>query len=152
MSKRIFIALVAGLLLAVPAAVEASGAVTVTLTTGGDGGQMSSALKIILLLTAIAFAPAILVCVTSFTRIVVVMAFARQAMGTQQTPPNQVILGIALFLTLFTMGPTAARIHQTAVEPYLAEEISDAEAFSRGLGVLKRFLLRHTRSQDLALF
>jgi flagellar biosynthetic protein FliP len=93
-----------------------------------------------------------LVCVTSFTRIVVVLAFARQAMGTQQTPPNQVIIGIALFLTLFTMGPTAARIHSSAVEPYLAEEITEAEAFSRGVDVLKRFMLHHTRRQDLALF
>jgi len=124
-----------------------------SITVSGDGGgSMSAALKILLLLTAAAFAPAILVCLTSFTRIVVVLSFARHALGTQQTPPNQVIIGIALFLTFFTMGPTIGAIQQQAVEPYLSGQLDEASAFSRGTGVLRGFLLHHTRRSDLELF
>lgn len=161
MPKLAAIALALGLwLAALPHSAQAqeisthpgNGNITLTLNSPGDNGQMSVALKILLLLTALAFAPAILVCVTSFTRIVVVLSFARQAMGTQQTPPSQVMLGIALFLTIFTMGPTLSRIQTQAVEPYMAEQINEAEAFSRGTDILKGFMLRNTRASDLALF
>jgi flagellar biosynthetic protein FliP len=130
----------------------AASGVSITLSAPGQDGQLAVALKIILLMTVLAFAPAILVCVTSFTRIVVVMAFVRQALGTQNTPPNQVIAGISLFLTLFTMSPTIARIHEEAVEPYMDAKLSETEAFGRGIEELKRFMLRHTRQTDLGMF
>lgn len=161
MNRFAAIILVAGITLAaLPQSADAqeisthptNGGITLTLNGPGENGQMSAALKILLLLTALAFAPAILVSVTSFTRIVIVLSFARQAMGTQQTPPSQVMVGMALFLTLFTMGPTASRIQTQAIEPYMAEQINEAEAFSRGADVLKGFMLRNTRPTDLALF
>ncbi len=125
--------------------------ISITLSSSEQGG-LSSALKVLLLLTLLAFAPAIIISLTSFTRIVVVLAFARQALGTQQTPPNQVIIGIALFLTMFTMAPTAAKIHEQAVAPYLGEKIDETQAFEKGLSVLKQFMLKHTRISDLELF
>ncbi len=137
---------------AAAAQVQPSGGDFAVTVTARDGGSMSAALKILLLLTAAAFAPAILISMTSFTRIVVVLSFARHALGTQQAPPNQVLIGLALFLTFFTMGPTIARMDAEAVEPYLAGQISDSEAFGRGTAVLRRFLLSHTRESDLELF
>lgn len=126
-------------------------AAALTLSVQG-GGQMSVALKILLMLTALAFAPAILMCLTSFTRIIVVLGFSRQALGLGQTPPTQVLIGIALFLTLFTMSPTLGRIQRNAVDPYLAGQLDEGQAFSAGFSVLKDFMLRHTREDDLALF
>jgi flagellar biosynthesis protein FliP len=143
-----------GSALAVEAPVVAAPAepgVSLTIHTG-EQGSMSAALKIILALTALAFAPALLLCVTSFTRIIIVLAFARQALGTGQTPPNQVLLGIALFLTMFTMGPTAGRIQRLAIEPCLENRIDELQAIDIGATELKTFLLRHTRESDLALF
>jgi flagellar biosynthetic protein FliP len=126
-------------------------ATALTLSVQG-GGQMSAALKILLMLTALAFAPAILMCLTSFTRIIVVLGFSRQALGLGQTPPTQVLIGIALFLTLFTMAPTLGRIQRQAVDPYWAGQLDEGQAFGAGFSVLKDFMLRHTREDDLALF
>ncbi len=155
MKKAFFIGTLLGLFMLAPSVLAdtaQSAGVTLTVSAGQGAGQMSVALKIVMLLTVLAFAPAILVSVTSFTRIIVVLSFARQALGTQQTPPNQVLVGIALFLTMFTMAPTAARIQQVAVGPYMNEEIGEMQAFKLGVDELKKFMLRNTRQDDLKVF
>jgi len=109
-------------------------------------------LRLLLLLTVLALAPALLVMMTSFTRIVIVLAFVRSALATQQTPPNQVLIGLALFLTFFTMYPVWEEIQTQAVQPYLAGEVSQEHALETGARPLRAFMLRQTREKDLALF
>ncbi|MGB9885496.1 MAG: flagellar type III secretion system pore protein FliP [Moorellales bacterium] len=109
-------------------------------------------LRLLLMLTVLALAPAVLVMMTSFTRIVVVLAFVRSALATQQTPPNQVLVGLALFLTFFTMYPVWQQIQTQAVQPYLAGSLSQTEALDAAAKPLREFMLRQTREKDLALF
>ncbi len=109
-------------------------------------------LQILLLLTVLTLAPAILILMTSFTRIIVVLSFVRNALATQQMPPNQVLIGLALFLTLFIMGPTWNRVNADAVQPYLAGAINQTEAANRASRPLKEFMLKQTRDKDLQLF
>lgn len=108
--------------------------------------------QILLLLTVLSLAPAILIMLTSFTRIVIVLGFIRRALATQTTPPNQVIIGLALFLTLFTMRNVVADINQNAFQPYLNEEINQIEAFENAMEPIRDFMFRQTRQQDLAMF
>jgi len=118
-----------------------------------DGiGAVSAPLQIVLLLTLISFLPAILVTMTSFTRIAIVFHFLRQALGTQEMPSNQILIGLSLFLTMFIMAPVAQQINTVAVEPALAGRITMSEALSSGAPPLRRFMLRQTREADLALF
>ena len=118
-----------------------------------DGiGAVSAPLQIVLLLTLISFLPAILVTMTSFTRIAIVFHFLRQALGTQEMPSNQILIGLALFLTMFIMAPVGARINELAVEPALAGKVSVSEALTRGTPPLREFMLKQTREADLALF
>jgi len=118
-----------------------------------DGiGAVSAPLQIVLLLTLISFLPAILVTMTSFTRIAIVFHFLRQALGTQEMPSNQILIGLALFLTMFIMAPVGARINELAVEPALAGQVTMTEAISRGTPPLREFMLKQTREADLALF
>jgi len=118
-----------------------------------DGiGAVSAPLQIVLLLTLISFLPAILVTMTSFTRIAIVFHFLRQALGTQEMPSNQILIGLALFLTLFIMAPVGSRINELAVEPALAGQVTVSEAVSRGTPPLREFMLKQTREADLALF
>lgn len=114
--------------------------------------QVSSALQVMFLLTVLTLAPSILVMMTSFSRFVIVLSFLRQAMGTQQTPPTQVLIGLALFLTIFVMNPVFTEVNQKALQPYLNEEISQTEAFDIAQEPIKAFMLRQTREKDLALF
>jgi len=114
--------------------------------------QMSSALQVLLLLTVLALAPSILIMMTSFSRIIIVLAFLRQAMGTQQTPPTQILIGLGLFLTLFVMAPVWTEINDNALKPYLSEEISQWDALKQAEAPLRKFMLRQTREKDLALF
>jgi flagellar biosynthetic protein FliP len=114
--------------------------------------SISSALQILALLTVLTLAPSILIMTTSFSRIIIVLSFLRQAMGTQQTPPTQVLIGLGLFLTLFVMGPVWSEINDKALQPYLSEEISQDEALLEAEIPIKRFMLRQTREKDLALF
>lgn len=114
--------------------------------------DVALSLQILVLLTILALAPAILVMVTSFTRIVVVLSFVRTAMATQQMPPNQVLIGLALFLTFFTMAPTWQQINETALQPYFAGEIAQEEALGRAMEPLRDFMFYHTREKDLRLF
>lgn len=109
-------------------------------------------IKIILLITLLTLAPAILIILTSFTRIVIVLSLLRHALSTQQIPPNQVIIGLSLFLTFFIMTPVIDEINIQAVQPYMRQEITQREAFSRAVVPLRAFMLKHTRQKDLALF
>jgi flagellar biosynthetic protein FliP len=105
-----------------------------------------------LLITVLSLAPAILVLMTSFTRIVIVLGFVRTSLGTQQMPPNQVLIGLALFMTLFVMAPTFSQVNDTALKPYLAGEISQTEALDKASIPMKEFMYKHTREKDLLLF
>jgi flagellar biosynthetic protein FliP len=135
------------------AAVADPGIPALAVTTSGDGGQTwSLSLQILLLMTALSLLPAALIMTTSFTRIVVVLAILRQALGTTSTPSNQVLLGLALFLTLFVMMPVLERVHEQALGPYMASEIGFEDAVKRGEGPLREFMLTQTREADLALF
>lgn len=112
----------------------------------------SNALQILLLMGGISILPAILFTVTGFTRILIVLSFVRSALGTQNTPPNQALVGIALFLTLFVMMPTISAIKKDAWDPYSKHQISTAQAISRGEQPLREFMFKQTRTQDLTLF
>ena len=118
-----------------------------------DGiGAVSAPLQIVLLMTLISFLPAILVTMTSFTRIAIVFHFLRQALGTQEMPSNQILLGLALFLTMFIMAPVGTQINDLAVQPAMAGKVTMAEALNRAAPPLRTFMLKQTREPDLALF
>jgi len=117
---------------------------------GAGGG--SSALSILLLITVLSIAPAILILMTSFTRIVIVLGFVRTSLGTQQMPPNQILIGLALFMTLFVMSPTLGEINKVALQPYLAKQITQTEALDKAAVPIKKFMASHTREKDLLLF
>jgi len=119
---------------------------------GDDPEDISLLLQIVAVLTILSLAPAILIMMTSFTRLVVVFAFLRHALGTQQTPSNQIIAGLALFITFFIMMPVWQNINQNALQPYMNEEISQETALTEAIKPIKRFMLKHTREKDLALF
>ncbi|MBU5677429.1 flagellar type III secretion system pore protein FliP [Alkaliphilus sp. MSJ-5] len=114
--------------------------------------ETASSLQLLGLLTVLSLAPAILIMVTSFTRIIIVLSFLRNAIATQQTPPTQVLIGLALFLTFFIMSPIASEINQNALQPYLNEEITQSEAIEEAMEPLRQFMFRQTRENDIALF
>ena len=114
--------------------------------------NVSTAIQLLLLVTVLSMAPAILVMVTSFTRIIIVLSLVRNAIGIPQLPPNQVMIGLALFLTAFVMAPAIKHINNDAVEPYLNGTLTQQEAFDRGEAPLRTFMLKQTREQDLGLF
>ncbi len=109
-------------------------------------------LQLFLVLTVLSLAPAILITMTSFTRIIVVLSFVRNALGTQQVPPNQVLIGLALFLSFFVMAPTWQQINKDALQPYLNKQIAQDEAIKRAEEPMRSFMLKQTREKDLALF
>jgi len=114
--------------------------------------QVSTLLQALLLLTVLSLAPAIIVMMTSFTRLAIVLSLVRHALGTQQMPPNQIIIGLALLLTFFLMTPVFNQVNEEALKPYLAEEISQQEATDKALKPIRAFMLKQTRKKDLALF
>ena len=114
--------------------------------------NVSSAIQILLLVTVMSLAPAILIMVTSFTRVIVVLSLVRSAIGIPQLPPNQVLIGLALFLTAFVMAPAIKTINEEAVQPYLNGTITQQEAYNRGEAPIREFMLKQTREQDLGLF
>ncbi|MBK6742201.1 MAG: flagellar type III secretion system pore protein FliP [Hydrogenophilales bacterium] len=141
------------LILAPVMAWAAPGLPAFTSTPGAAGStNYSFNIEALLLLTSLTFLPAILLMMTSFTRIVIVLALLRQALGTMQTPPNQVIVGLSLFLTFFIMGPVFDKIYDTAWKPYSENQINFIEAGDRAAQPLKGFMLKQTRQEDLALF
>lgn len=128
---------------------------TLSMTLGGGQSEPESvtvALEILFLLTILSIAPAIMLMATCFTRIVIVFSFTRQAMGTQQMPPNQVLASLAIFLTFVIMMPVGKEINANALQPYLAEEIGYKEALSEAEKPMRAFLFKHTREKDLSLF
>ena len=114
--------------------------------------QISTILQILILLTVLSVAPALLLMLTSFTRLVVVFSILRHAIGTQQTPPNQVLISLALFLTMFIMAPTFQRVYEEALIPYFNKQIDEKELFERAVQPFKEFMFKNTREKDLALF
>lgn len=127
-------------------------AVDLRLTSPETPQDVIGMLNIFLLLTVLSLAPAILVLMTSFTRSVIVLSFTRNALATQQVPPNQVIIGLSLFLTLFIMAPVFNQINEQSLQPYLAGELTQIEALEQAQVPLREFMLAHTRARDLELF
>ncbi len=122
------------------------------LDTGSESGALASTLQILVVLTLISLAPSIIIMVTSFTRILVVLHFVRSALGTQTTPPNQVLIGLALFLTFFIMSPVFTQINNDAIKPLSAGEITQEEAITAGMAPLRDFMLEQVKPKDLKLF
>jgi len=146
--------LLAGLLL-LPAAgafAQVGGLEALTVEQNGDGQTYSVTLQVLLLMTVLALLPAGLLMMTAFTRIIVVLAILRQAIGTATTPSNQILIGLALFLTLFVMAPVFGEVYERAVTPYLAEEMAAEEAVRTAMQPLREFMTAQTREQDLAMF
>ncbi|MBG9793144.1 flagellar biosynthesis protein flip [Paenibacillus dendritiformis] len=156
MNKKLLLAVTAVLLLSGLTAHWASASPVIPdidIKIGDGGGQPgTSSLSLLLLITVLSIAPAILVLMTSFTRIVVVLGFVRTSLGTQQMPPNQVLIGLALFLTLFVMSPTIGEINQVALQPYLKGELNQTQALEQASIPMKKFMFSHTREKDLLLF
>ena len=114
--------------------------------------QVANTLQVIVLLTVLTLAPAVLIMTTSFTRIIIVLGFLRNALGTQQSPPNQVLVGFAMFLTFFIMAPTWGEVYDQALTPYFDKKMAQDEAFDRALRPIKKFMITYTREKDLSLF
>ncbi|MCM3654074.1 flagellar type III secretion system pore protein FliP [Metabacillus litoralis] len=117
-----------------------------------DAGTVSTSVKLLLLLTVLSIAPSILILMTCFTRIIIVLSFVRTSLATQSIPPNQVLIGIAMFLTFFIMAPTFSEVNDQALTPLFNEEINLEEAYDRAALPFKEFMSKHTRQKDLALF
>ncbi len=118
----------------------------------GSTEEVATSLQILSLLTVLTLAPSILIMTTSFSRIVIVLSFMRQALGTQQSPPNQVLIGMAMFLTMFSMAPIGTKINNEALQPFFNEQINFVTAAQRAVVPLRNFMLKQTREKDLALF
>ncbi|MCE0852595.1 flagellar type III secretion system pore protein FliP [Pseudomonas asiatica] len=155
MSGALRVLLTLALLLAAPLALGADplSIPAITLSNTGDGQQeYSVSLQILLIMTALSFIPAFVILMTSFTRIIIVFSILRQALGLQQTPSNQLLTGMALFLTMFIMAPVFDRVNQDALQPYLKEQMTAQQAIDKAQGPLKDFMLAQTRQSDLDLF
>jgi flagellar biosynthetic protein FliP len=137
---------------AVAAQSVAQGPLQISINTPTQAGDLALPLQILLLLTLLTFLPAMLIAMTSFTRMIVVLSLLRQALGTQQMPPNQVLIGLALFLTFFVMHPFGVRLHQQVLQPYLAQQITAQEALQQAAVPLREFMLGQTREKDVQLF
>ncbi|MBF0274221.1 MAG: flagellar type III secretion system pore protein FliP [Nitrospinae bacterium] len=144
------------ILLIIPSNVYAEGfslpSLNVEMKGSSNPDDVALSLQVLMLLTVLSLAPAILIMTTSFARIVVVLAFLRQAMGTQSMPPNQIVIGLALFLTFFIMAPVFSDINSNALQPYLDKKMTQADALKKAMDPLKMFMIKQTREKDLALF
>ena len=125
---------------------------TVTVTYDNGNGTLSGPLRILITLTLIALAPVLIICLTSFTRIIIVLHFTRNALNTQTSPPNQVLLGLALFLTFFIMSPTIAQVRTEAIEPFDKGQITQEEAFTAAMKPIREFMYGQTQTKDVKLF
>lgn len=137
---------------AVPGVPDVPEVPSVTVTLDGDDGALSQTVVVLVLLTVGSVAPALLLLTTTFTRFVVVLGLTKNALGLQTVPPSQVLVGLALFLSMFTMAPTFRQVNETAVQPYLAGELEQGEAFASGFEPIRDFMLSQTRETDLQLF
>ncbi len=152
-TTRFLIAAIAALALWLVLPVEAlAQSVNIDFGQEGDGTVTGRIVQLVALMTVLTLAPSILIMMTSFTRIVVVLSFLRTAIGIQQTPPNTVMLSLALFLTFFIMAPVLETVYTDSVQPLIEEQIDEIEAFDRGIIPFKRFMLQHVRDKDLNLF
>ncbi len=124
----------------------------ITLGEAGQPRDVALSLEILFLLTVLSLAPAIIISVTSFTRVAIVFSFLRRALSTQQEPPNQILMGLAIFLTIFIMAPTIKEVNDTAIKPYFNNEINAREMYQRGIVPIRQFMFRQTREKDIALF
>jgi len=147
------IALLLFTLLTAQTALAAPGIDALTMTPGAGGEQTYTlSIQVLLIMTALSMLPAALILMTSFTRIVIVLSILRQALGTAQTPSNQVLIGLALCLTLFIMGPVLSEVYESALQPYLADQINAEAALEAAQQPLREFMMAQTRDDDLALF
>jgi flagellar biosynthetic protein FliP len=154
-AKRVATAvlILGGLAMPLVASAAAPGLPAFTSTPAPGGGQTYSlSIQTLLLMTALTFLPAVLLMMTSFTRIIIVLSLLRQAIGTMSAPPNQVLVGLSLFLTFFVMAPVLDRVYTEAYQPYAEQKIDFMQALDKGAVPLKTFMLRQTRQEDLALF
>lgn len=157
MSSRRVVTFTALALLLVGAGAQAADVqlpgIEVTLSGGGSGSRepVATALRVLLALTLLSLAPAMLIALTSFTRIIIVLSMLRHALGMQETPPNTVLVSLALFLTLFTMQPVLQQVNEQALQPFLSGKLAPQQAVETGLQPLRGFMIRQTREQDLAL-
>ncbi len=135
-----------------PSVAHAQGIPALTMTEGDGGTSWSLSLQILALMTALTVLPSLLLGMTAFTRIIIVLSILRQALGTQQTPPNQVLIALALFLTFFVMQPVFVQVHDLALGPVLDGDMPQAEALAIASEIIKRFMVEHTRQTDLLMF
>lgn len=153
MQRITCIALTAVAALVAPEAVAQQALDLLTVAENGDGGRTYSVtLQVLVLMTLLSLLPAALIMMTAFTRIIVVLAILRQGLGTQQTPSNQILLGLALFLTMFVMTPVFDQVHGEAIAPYMAEELKPGEALMAAREPVRDFMVAHTREEDLLMF
>lgn len=157
LAKAVLVLVLMGLLLGALTPCLAQSGVSVPQINIGVGRakspeEVSNSLQVLLLMTVLSLAPALLIMLTSFTRIVIILSFTRTAIGSPQVPPNSVLIGLALFLTFFTMSPVIQKIHESAFRPYMEHQISFDSATARATGPLKDFMLKQTRTKDIALF
>jgi len=155
--KRLLYILIAGSFFSLPSLAEAAPLIPIpNLNIGVEAANnpqdVALSLQILLTLTVLSLAPSILIMMTSFTRIIVVLSFLRSALGTQQMPPNQVLVGLALFLTFYTMSPYWDVVNTKALQPYLANTITQDAAMTEAMKPMREFMLKQTRENDLALF
>ncbi len=151
MNRRL--AALAGLaLLAGPALAQNNAQLPLIIGSGPGGSSYSVPIQTLLFFTALSFLPAILLMMTGFTRIVIVLSLLRQALGTQSAPPNQVVVGLSLFLTFFVMGPTLDKVYQEAYVPYTTNALNFEQAVARGEAPMREFMLKQTRQSDFSLF
>ena len=136
----------------IPSLANAAPSGNLSVSMGEGGSFASNLLQMVIIITVLSLAPGILVMVTSFTRIIVVLSLLRSALGLQQTPPNVVIISLAMFLTAFIMQPVFTEAYDNAVKPLIDEKITEAEAYTKGVAPFKQFMLKHTRPKDLQLF
>lgn len=152
MALVLFMVMVAAFLL-LPSFASAQGLPGITSTTGPGGKQTwSLSVQMLMLITSLSFLPALLLSMTSFTRILIVLGLLRTAIGTQSSPPNQILVGLSLFLTFFVMSPVFDKVHSEAYKPFSENKISAEQALERGVEPFKQFMLKQTREADLALF
>jgi len=127
-------------------------AITIQVDPARERGQIGTALQVLVLLTILSLAPSILIMLTSFTRILIILSFVRRALGTQQEPSNQILIGLALFITFFTMSPVIDQVYQNAAKPFIERDIDYVEGYNRAIEPIREFMFKHTRKTDLALF
>ncbi|HHJ12563.1 MAG TPA: flagellar biosynthesis protein FliP [Chromatiales bacterium] len=152
MKRLVRLVLLAALLLPGVALAQPGLSIVTSTPLSGGGQEYTVSLQVLILMTLLSLLPAAFIMMTSFTRIIIVLALLRQSLGTAQTPSNQILIGLAFFLTLFVMSPVFTQVYQEAVKPYMDEQITSSEALQKASVPFRRFMLAQTRENDLELF